>query len=1136
MPSTSGRCPIYVVLTMRSDFLGDCARFTGLAETINNGEYLVPKLNREQLRQAIEGPARVAGGGVSRRLIQRLLNDVGEQSDQLPVLQHALMRSWEHRVALSHATATEVDLEDYESVGTMANALSNHADEVLDALEQQEDSAIRGTVRRLFKTLTERGDDNRGVRRPTRLSDLAAITGAPVETLTAIIDAYRAPGRTFLMPSADTPLDAGTFIDISHESLMRVWQRLRRWVADEAQSVRIYRRLSDTASLWSQGEAGLYRDPDLQIAMGWVETEHPNAAWGARFDGDYDVALSFLKQSGEAQHAAEVAAESARQRELEQAQALAAAETQRATLQQRAARRMRYISAGVAAIALAALVAFVFALNAQQEATRQGKLAKQNAQKARASQQVAQENETKARASQQVAQQNEAKARSAAVETQKQAVAARAAEKQAQENAVAAQRSADEAVRQQGLAQEAQGEAETAAVALNATLTQAQFVTANEKLEADKIDQTLAYLARSLRTDPTYWQSAAQIVSLLSERSFPIERLQAIKMDEYLRYWGLDSKKELLWTAADSRQGVLWEAESGKLIGKLAGGKQVDHPHFTEDGSRLYVSLREQGGSVVGLSTETGEVVTPVMTVQNRMNLPYILGSKVDGQVRVLLDDPQSRQLLLWDGESGEQIALPGGAKVPLQQRHYGLSQDHRYVYASYVDKTVSVWNSGDGSPVVVAGQHGLAVNEIDMTPDSKWVVMASQVDQAVAWLPVGAAETKLQRIDLGFPVRNIFFHPQDPLVVVVGRTAAAGIVKVFNLETAEEVTSIVQFRLSGGSQSMGSFTYLGRKQRVLGRWLVGIVSHQRRQFGVWDLASGKEIRRFHFEDSPLKKAHFTSDGGRVISTHDDNTLRIWHLFSGQPLTDPIEHPWVPNVTVTDDGEKLITTNIGDSAVRVFSSRTGELLVEPRPAPNVYSNNFLQLKDRDQIINIELMFTNQDGIVTQKEGRIVRWASRPRPAVALPYRMNGGAVGEFSPDGKRVVIGSRGDSMAKIWDLESGEVVHSLRHISGVSLSWFSPDGKRLLTASRDKMVRIWDLETGKLELEFDTETPFDGKFNAQGDRILISTRQGAVGIWDVESGFPVFGPAPMGSLTGEFLPDGTPRARGRHGRRDPVD
>ena len=117
--------PIYVVLTMRSDFLGDCSRFTGLAEAINQGEYLVPKLTRDQLQKAIEGPARVAGGEVSRRLIQRLLNDVGEQADQLPVLQHSLMRSWESCKSRSSGQSLVMDLEDYEAVGGMQDALSN---------------------------------------------------------------------------------------------------------------------------------------------------------------------------------------------------------------------------------------------------------------------------------------------------------------------------------------------------------------------------------------------------------------------------------------------------------------------------------------------------------------------------------------------------------------------------------------------------------------------------------------------------------------------------------------------------------------------------------------------------------------------------------------------------------------------------------------------------------------------------------------------------------------------------------------------------------------------------------------------------------------------------------------------------
>jgi hypothetical protein len=92
---------IYVVLTMRSDFLGDCAQFRDLPEAINDGQYLIPRMSRSQRRQAIVGP--VAVGAAARgqpvamtpRLVQCLLNDVGDNPDQLPVLQHALMRTWD---------------------------------------------------------------------------------------------------------------------------------------------------------------------------------------------------------------------------------------------------------------------------------------------------------------------------------------------------------------------------------------------------------------------------------------------------------------------------------------------------------------------------------------------------------------------------------------------------------------------------------------------------------------------------------------------------------------------------------------------------------------------------------------------------------------------------------------------------------------------------------------------------------------------------------------------------------------------------------------------------------------------------------------------------------------------------------
>jgi hypothetical protein len=99
---------IYIVLTMRSDFLGDCAQFQGLPEAINDGQYLIPRMTRDERRFAVTGPVGVTRGKITEPLINRLLNDVGDNPDQLPILQHALMRTWEHWQAIV-ATANRSD-------------------------------------------------------------------------------------------------------------------------------------------------------------------------------------------------------------------------------------------------------------------------------------------------------------------------------------------------------------------------------------------------------------------------------------------------------------------------------------------------------------------------------------------------------------------------------------------------------------------------------------------------------------------------------------------------------------------------------------------------------------------------------------------------------------------------------------------------------------------------------------------------------------------------------------------------------------------------------------------------------------------------------------------------------------------
>src|SRR5205814_1784146 len=168
-------------------------------------------------------------------------------------------------------------------------------------------------------------------------------------------------------PSPEVELTGQTIIDISHESLMRVWTRLRQWVEEETQAAGIYHRLSESAALHERGKAGLYRDPELGIALAWRESKRPNAAWAERYLPGFATAIEFLEASRQASVAEDQAREVARQRELEQAQQLAEAQQLRLEQQQRAARKLRKLIAGVAVVAVIAVIAGVAALVARQE-------------------------------------------------------------------------------------------------------------------------------------------------------------------------------------------------------------------------------------------------------------------------------------------------------------------------------------------------------------------------------------------------------------------------------------------------------------------------------------------------------------------------------------------------------------------------------------------------------------------------------------------------------------------------------------------------------------------------------------------------------------------------------------------------
>jgi hypothetical protein len=285
--------PIYVAITMRSDFIGDCAQFPELTRKINDSHYLIPQLTRDQKRKAIEGPMAVGSANIAPRLTQQLLNDLGDNPDQLPILQHALMRTWSYWERYRDYQDEAVDLKHYEAIGTMSEALSMHANEAFDELTEEQKQICES----LFKGITEKRGENFGIRRPTRLNELAAIADVSEEEVIAVIDKFREPSRSLLTPGYGTAITSKSMVDISHESLMRIWVRLKNWVEDEAEAVQMYTRLAEAAAMHQVGKAGLWRPPDLQLALNWQAKHKPTLVWGQRYNPAFERTMIFLEYS-----------------------------------------------------------------------------------------------------------------------------------------------------------------------------------------------------------------------------------------------------------------------------------------------------------------------------------------------------------------------------------------------------------------------------------------------------------------------------------------------------------------------------------------------------------------------------------------------------------------------------------------------------------------------------------------------------------------------------------------------------------------------------------------------------------------------------------------------------------------------
>jgi hypothetical protein len=292
---------VYVLLTMRSDFIGDCASFRGLPEAVNASQFLVPSLSRDQSEQAIRGPIeQIAQATIDAELVELLLNDAGDQLDQLPVLQHCLARMWERATAgtAPDGIRPHLTMQHYRDVGEIAHALSWHADEVLSGLAGSE------PVEQMFRSLAEIDTQGRIVRRGRKFKELVDETGIARDKMLTVVDRFRDEDCSFLTPSqSEGDIGDDTPIDVGHEALLRCWERVSGdprtgskytgWLREEVLDGRTYRGLLVMAENKSTiGPEAVERQ------WAWWDRRPPRtAAWAERYGGQIEEVKRLFRDS-----------------------------------------------------------------------------------------------------------------------------------------------------------------------------------------------------------------------------------------------------------------------------------------------------------------------------------------------------------------------------------------------------------------------------------------------------------------------------------------------------------------------------------------------------------------------------------------------------------------------------------------------------------------------------------------------------------------------------------------------------------------------------------------------------------------------------------------------------------------------
>lgn len=1042
---------VQVLLTMRADFFDRLGRYPQLAELFEQENLIiVTEMTPANLLRTIEGPARAVGLIYEDGLVDRILEDVRRQPGSLPLLQYALKALYDRRDGRTLTNAA------YDEIGGVEQALAKHAETVYTGLN----SAQQDIVRRLMLRLVEVSESGEATRRRVQREDLA-FQGVSPQAVREILDLLTAAESRLLIASREirTSGDAQNapviWYEVSHEALIREWDRFRGWIADNLENLRYGSELLKAASDWNQaGRDAAYLLTGNRLIRAEVWLEHGDASVLQR---------EFIRTSVEER----TRRESVRQEQVER----------EIRLQRRVANGLRALVAVLVVGLLVALGLTGFAFGERQRAEENARIAEENAR-------IAEENEL-------VAEESERIARSFGL-------------------SAAGERAQLDGENELGLALVVQAAqiSENPPPQTLLTLSSVVYAPGTRRV----MRQEAAVFALALVPGSDLALAGGEAGSLAVWNTATGEQVSSLSgYDAVSRVTAVAVNHAGTQAVTGSLDGVViqWDLTTGSEIRRLlpaddadARSVQINVIAFTPDDTQVLIGASD--GTLTVRDTTTGERVAELIghgdsvtkLVINPLDGNQVLTASRDGLIR--LWDLAQQKVIARMTASSEVTSLAISPDGDTMAVGYELTTETSAIIRLFslldfipIGNAATVANAPDDvslpNIVLQSGGHTDDVLTLAFSPDGTQLASGGSANDTTVLVWDVAGGQVIQTFNgHNREVRAVTFRAPGSRLL---SASSDGTLRLWDTTRAEIVRDFV------GHNSPGVIGVYGAGERTM---LSGSNDSTLR---LWDVATGRTIQEFSGHTDRVFAVDLSADGTRAISGGEDATVRVWDVETGQALLtiDALagEVEWLS--FLPGDTQFVVGGTAGGLAVWDVATGAMVRIFDDMAVNGLGVDAFALSEDGTRLVTA---FSTPDPNDPLNRIPVIYLWDVATGTPLLNFEAATSAVRQLaiSPDNTLIASGGQNGQVV-IWDAQGVETRTFDGHDRAVVGLAFTRDNTSLISAGFDYTIRMWDLSSGFEVRRYSlSEQVFINlqnlTYGASGTTLLTGLTDGSLRLW----------------------------------------